>query len=242
MEISAEERQELKVRKAKKMLLVVGIISIIMMFSGLTSGYIVSRGGAAFWVNINMPNSFWLSTVFMILSSVSMIIATIAAKKGNQGMLKAALLGGLVLGSLFVYSQYQGWMELADKGLNFAGDNFLEHLKGEYGKDYYITNSQDQLINLTDDGHYIDPATPETNVDEEIKSSKNHAASYFNMFVLLHALHVGGGLLYLLYLNIMGIIGRLGKHNSLKVSQGATYWHFVDLLWIYLLLFLHFIH
>ena len=71
---------------------------------------------------------------------------------------------------------------------------------------------------------------------------RNPASSYMTFLTGLHALHVGGGILYILYLLILSLLGRLNSGNSLKVSQGAVYWHFVDLLWIYLLLFLYFIH
>jgi cytochrome c oxidase subunit 3 len=239
----ASNSMDPKMVKAKKMLLVVGIVSIIMMFSGLTSAYIVSRGGAPFWVNITMPFAFWVSTVIMLLSSGTMFIAVRAIKKDNRSLTTLMLLVSLILGSAFIYSQFQGWGEMVDNGLYMRGD-FLENLKGDYGVDYVITEQASGRIVEYRDRHYYDPNDPmgTKQIDQEIATMRNPASSYMTFLTGLHALHVGGGILYIFYLLILGAIGRLNSGNSLKVSQGAVYWHFVDLLWIYLLLFLYFIH
>ena len=243
LENQASNSMDPKMVKAKKMLLVVGIVSIIMMFSGLTSAYIVSRGGAPFWVNITLPSAFWVSTVLMLLSSGTMFIAVRAIKKDNKRLTTMMLLTSLVLGSAFVYSQFQGWGEMVDNGLYMRGD-FLENLKGEYGLDYVITEQGSGRIVEYRDGHYYDPNDPmgTKQIDQEIATMRNPASSYMTFLTGLHALHVGGGILYILYLLILSLLGRLNSGNSLKVSQGAVYWHFVDLLWVYLLLFLYFIH
>ena len=232
-----------KMIKAKKMLLVVGIISIIMMFSGLTSAYIVSRGGAPFWVNIRIPNAFWISTVLMILSSITMIIAVRATKADKRSLRNGMLAISLILGLSFVYSQFQGWGEMVDNGLYLRGD-FLESLKGDYGTDYFITEQISGRMVEFKEGHYFDPTDPTGTkiIDQEIATMRNPASSYMTFLTGIHAIHVGGGILYFVYLLILGLMGRHGEKFTLKVSQGAVYWHFVDLLWIYLLLFLYFIH
>lgn len=242
--MNADERitQELKMSKAKKNLLIIGIISIIMMFSGLTSAYIVTRGGAPFWVNITMPNAFWISTVLIILSSITAILAVRAVKRDQKSRLNLMLLLTFGLGIAFVISQVQGWGVMNERGLNVTG-NFLENLKGEYGSDYYITDQKGLIIDYRD-GQYFDPEDPmgNTTIDQEIKTMRNPSATYMIFLTALHAVHVGGGLLYLLYVMILGFMGRLDSARSLKVTQVATYWHFVDILWVYLLLFLYFIH
>ena len=82
----------------------------------------------------------------------------------------------------------------------------------------------------------------ETIIDEEISTFRNPSARNLITLTGLHVLHVAGGILWLIYLVVLGLTGRLSPANSLKVTQGATYWHFVDILWVYLLLFLYFIH
>jgi cytochrome c oxidase subunit 3 len=53
----------------------------------------------------------------------------------------------------------------------------------------------------------------------------------------LHALHVVGGVVALSMLLAKAFFGRIKIYSSVPVEIAATYWHFVDLLWIYLLLF-----
>jgi cytochrome c oxidase subunit III len=63
----------------------------------------------------------------------------------------------------------------------------------------------------------------------------NPSSSFFYVLTVTHALHLMGGLCGLVY-----VIRRLGK-SSLRRSTldaAARYWHFMDLLWLYLLLLL----
>ena len=54
-----------------KFVLWVAIGSIIMMFAGFTSAYIVKREQPG-WIGFSMPVIFWYSTAIMLLSSVLM--------------------------------------------------------------------------------------------------------------------------------------------------------------------------
>ena len=69
--------------KMKKNLVYIGIFSIIMLFAGFTSAYLVMMGDS-FWVKTPMPNAFWISTTLIILSSLSFILAIQSVKKDNQ--------------------------------------------------------------------------------------------------------------------------------------------------------------
>ncbi|TMI95507.1 MAG: heme-copper oxidase subunit III [Bacteroidetes bacterium] len=53
----------------------------------------------------------------------------------------------------------------------------------------------------------------------------------------LHAVHVLGGVIALMVMLIKAFLGRTKLYSSVPVELMATYWHFVDLLWIYLLVF-----
>jgi len=74
--------------KMKKNLVYVGIFSIVMLFAGLTSGYYVSMG-KSFWLKYPMPSGFYLSTLFIALSSLSFWWAIQGAKKESKGNSKA---------------------------------------------------------------------------------------------------------------------------------------------------------
>ena len=49
--------------RAKKMMLLFGLLSITMTFAGLTSAYIVSKGRPDWLVNFELPTLFFHSSV-----------------------------------------------------------------------------------------------------------------------------------------------------------------------------------
>ena len=70
---------------------------------------------------------------------------------------------------------------------------------------------------------------------EGLYLATNPSSSFFYVLTVTHALHVLGGLGGIVY-----VIRKLGK-SSLRRSTldaAARYWHFMDLLWLYLLLLL----
>lgn len=70
---------------------------------------------------------------------------------------------------------------------------------------------------------------------EGLYLATNPSSSFFYLFTVLHALHILGGMI-----GLAVVIGRLSNSApSLRLSTLSTtsyYWHFMDLLWIYLLL------
>ena len=70
---------------------------------------------------------------------------------------------------------------------------------------------------------------------EGLYLATNPSSSFFYVLTAAHGLHLLGGLAGLLY-----VIRKLVKSNLHRGTLGATtyYWHFMDVLWLYLLLFL----
>ena len=66
-----------------KFTLWVAIASIIMMFAGLTSAYIVKRSQAN-WMSFDLPVQFLYSTMVILLSSITLFFAQHELKKGVQ--------------------------------------------------------------------------------------------------------------------------------------------------------------
>jgi cytochrome c oxidase subunit III len=63
------------------------------------------------------------------------------------------------------------------------------------------------------------------------------AAAFLYIIFGLHALHVLGGAIALLVMLIRAFSARIRNYNPVPVEVAATYWHFVDFLWIYLFVF-----
>jgi cytochrome c oxidase subunit 3 len=66
----------------------------------------------------------------------------------------------------------------------------------------------------------------------------NVSFSFLYIIVGLHALHVLGGIIALLVLFLKAFSSKVRIYDSVTVELVSTYWHFVDFLWIYLLIFL----
>ncbi len=70
----------------------------------------------------------------------------------------------------------------------------------------------------------------------------NPSSSFFYLLTAAHGLHVLGGILVLLYVAVRGVQPRPGRHiqPGTAAEVAAVYWHFMDALWVFLFLLLHF--
>ncbi|MGB0166834.1 MAG: cytochrome c oxidase subunit 3 [Luteibaculum sp.] len=230
------ESPEVKAR-SKRMLLYIGIFSIVMLFGGLTSAYIVSQADG-FWVDIKMPIGFYISTALLLASSGTMWLAKKQVKGGQNPFGMIALT--LALGIAFSVFQFQSWKQLTETGNYFIG-NFTD-LKGEHGDDYTFIYKGLALEEV--DGEFYEQSDKlrENPLTDRVLGSRNTASSYIYVLSAVHLIHLLGGLIYLLVVMIQAKKGQFGPSNYLRVELCGTYWHFLDGLWVYLFLFLLFIH
>ena len=106
--------------KAAKPLLWLGMVSMAMIFAGLTSAYVV-RQGKGDWLVFDLPQLFYVSTAVIMLSSVTMNWVLSSAKKNNFKNIKLASLITLILGLVFIVCQFKAWGALVDQKVFFAG-------------------------------------------------------------------------------------------------------------------------
>lgn len=64
--------------------------------------------------------------------------------------------------------------------------------------------------------------------------------SYIFLIAVVHILHVVAGLISLLVVLYNHMQHKYNSKNMLGVELGVTFWHFLDLLWVYLILFFYF--
>lgn len=72
-------------------------------------------------------------------------------------------------------------------------------------------------------------------------SKSNSAASFLLVITGIHMVHVLGGVIALLIIFIRAYAVKIRNYSSLPIELAATYWHFVDVLWIYLFIFYNWI-
>lgn len=224
--------------RAKKMLVWLGVASITMFFMAFTSAYIVLQADH-FWVQDELPTMFGISTVVILISSITIYLAKRSITAGNVSGLKLWLGVTFALGVAFTATQYLGWQEMQSEGKFFIGT--LDAVKGEYGTDYVILMKGEPL--LYDDGNFYKPGDIAYSepINERVNDTFNISASFLFILSGLHVVHLAGGFIWLLILLAKSFSGKISKENVLPLELGSIYWHFLDILWIYLYLFLLFI-
>lgn len=180
--VSVEQKKKMH---PHKFTLWVAIGSIIMMFAGLTSAFIVKSQQDG-WVNVAVPKVFWLSTAVIIISSVTIMMALRSFKQREMQQYRMLTGVTFLLGITFLVLQWIGFQQLWDQGITFKGGNAGQFLYVIFG---------------------------------------------------LHALHVIGGVIALLVIFIKAFAGRTKLFSSVPIEVASIYWHFVDLLWLYILIF-----
>ena len=186
---SIEAKQTVNEQRKKihphKFTLWVALGSIIMMFAGLTSAYVVKRDQPN-WTSFEIPRAFWYSTAVILISSVTIQMALKAFKEREMRNYRSLLTTTAILGILFVVLQWMGFREIWRTGITFKGSGggqFLYILAG------------------------------------------------------LHGVHVLGGIIALVVMFGKAFASKVRSYNAVPVELMSTYWHFVDLLWIYLFIF-----
>ena len=109
-----------KKEQSHKQMLWISMISMTMMFAGLTSAYIVSKKRED-WVSFELPTAFYISTILIVLSSITFFFAKKFVIKEQRSLSNIFLGITLGLGLGFVFFQFQGFQQLIDAGLYFTG-------------------------------------------------------------------------------------------------------------------------
>jgi len=180
----------------------------IMFFGGMFCAYLIYR----YWYfNEFAAGSrsldIWLGTIntaVLICSSLTVALGVRAAQMGKRKLLVMLLLFTLVFGFAF----------LGIKGVEWY-DKYKEH---------HIPGAQFNADDLVRD-------YPQIHIDQR------HEQIYFSLYFAmtgLHALHMIIGIGIFAYLTFFAWRGRYtgGYYNPVEI--GGLYWHFVDIVWIYL--------
>ena len=125
---------DVKISKAKKMMLWFGMISITMTFAGLTSAFIVSSSRPDWLDSFVLPNWFTISTVSIILSSLFFQLAKFRLDKYirvslpeniniyiERNNVNSLLVLTILTAIIFVVSQFLGFNEIISQGYYFTG-------------------------------------------------------------------------------------------------------------------------
>ncbi len=95
----------------------VGLASVTMMFTSLSSAYIVRSVSANDWVSLPMPRVLIASTILILASSVTLEFARRKLKASAPAAYAKWLCITAVLGIGFLISQLFAWRQLSAQGL-----------------------------------------------------------------------------------------------------------------------------
>jgi len=118
--MSAEEHEQRKA-SSYKLLIWFAMISMVMMFAGLTSAYVVSTSRKDWLQDFSMPNAFIWSTVVIALSSLTFWMSRKTIMKDDYKATTMYLLITLVLGIAFIHFQFEGFRQIIEMGYFFTG-------------------------------------------------------------------------------------------------------------------------
>jgi cytochrome c oxidase subunit 3 len=119
--IFANRNFKLKSVNAKKFALWLFIVSICMLFAGLTSAYIVKKSDGR-WLQFDMPDMFLYSTVVLVLSSVAMHWTYLKAKDNSLKAVKIGITATAAIAIAFFYMQYLSWVKLVSQDIFLVGN------------------------------------------------------------------------------------------------------------------------
>jgi cytochrome c oxidase subunit 3 len=192
MEMSIQKEEKARNERSAKLILLFAMVSMAMMFAGLTSAFVVSKSRVDWLKDFQLPSAFYWSTAVIIGCSLTFHLAKKAIQKDQKSKTTAFLFTTLILGILFVILQFVGFGQIVSEGYYFTG----------------------QASSITTTFLYIVTVT--------------------------HLLHLAGGIISLLIIIYNHFKQKYNASQSLGIELGAMYWHFLDVLWVYLFLFLFF--
>ena len=174
---------------AKKFNMWIFIFTSFMLFAALSSGFIVYSGGKGHGLNVIMPQVFMYSTAVLIISGITLILSSRAAKQLQFAKQRGLLWITFLLGITFLVLQLYGLYVLAIK-------------MGVY---------------------FVDP---------------NASRSFIYVFCGMHLLHIIAALIV-----VASTIRSTYKNtpqvkNLYRMEMTSIFWHFLDIIWIYLYVFL----
>ncbi|RIV42989.1 cytochrome c oxidase subunit 3 [Flagellimonas pelagia] len=70
--------------------------------------------------------------------------------------------------------------------------------------------------------------------------TSNIKMSYVFLLAAVHIAHVVAGLITLLVVMVQQLRGKYTAQKMLGMELGATFWHFLDFIWVYLIVFMYF--
>lgn len=118
-----ERRNSNQLIDPQKFALWIFLITVIMVFGGMTSAYIVDRGNARNPLLFDLPSILNWNLVIVLLSSIPMQFAYFSARKGDTSRALLGLSITFVMGIAFLVGQFQGMEDMFASGIHLVNND-----------------------------------------------------------------------------------------------------------------------
>jgi cytochrome c oxidase subunit III len=184
----------------------VAVSAIAMSFAALTSALVVRQGSGADWQRFAIPRILYLDTMILIASSYTL---ELARKRFAAG---AILHFGRPLSHGVVENERAQSAALRSSGFYWLNITLTLGL-------FFVIGQILGWQRLASQGLFL---------------ATSPSSSFFYLLTAMHGLHLLGGVLGLVYVGYK--LRRNARNAQTSLGTAAVYWHFVDLLWVYLLM------
>jgi len=208
------------------------LVTEVMFFGGLFTAYMIYRASAPeTFAAASGHLSVWLggtNTVVLLTSSLTMALAVYAAHHRNARNLLSFLVATIVLGLTFMgikaYEYYEKYEDglVPIRGLEFKAEELVRHHDASGANEAESTDHPDSSA-----------AAPAETSNFDAGKAKIFYGLYFGM-TGVHFLHMVIGIALLLLFLRPAARGRFTGGDFVPVEQMGLYWHFVDIIWIFL--------
>jgi cytochrome c oxidase subunit III len=184
----------------------VAVSAIAMSFAALTSALVVRQGSGADWQRFALPRILYLDTIILIASSYTLELAR------KRFAAAAALPSGRSASQSAVDNTPGQAAAFRSSGLYWLNITLTLGL-------FFVAGQFLGWRSLASQGLFL---------------ATSPSSSFFYLLTAMHGLHLLGGVLGLIYVGYR--LRRNARNAQTSLGSAAVYWHFVDLLWIYLLM------
>jgi cytochrome c oxidase subunit III len=207
------------------------LLTEILFFGGLFVAYMIYRVWYfdAFAEASRRLSLFWggLNTAVLIGSSLTMALAVRCAQTNSRKWTVNWLILTMILGSVFLGVKV---IEYQDKFANYE-------VPGPHYNFAYHTEHA-----AAEGGEHAPAAAAGSDADHSNLSLspaqlQNTTQIYFSLYFTmtgLHALHMIIGIGLMMVITWMAWKGKFDSHYYTPVEMSGLYWHFVDIVWIFL--------
>ena len=137
--------------------------------------------------------------------------------------------------------QYVDMVRLQKLAVNIRDERGDFFVRGKIGEDFHVYYKGKELQYENREWKHKGQRLDDYLQTKPLESPDT-ASSYLWLITFLHLLHIIGTLFYMAKMVKLSLSNGFTNNNTLSLKTGAIFWHFLGLLWLYLLLFLLFIH